>query len=1514
MQNQLDAGREIRQERLANMWARVCALLVVILAGLAFSGWFAGLPVLASLGHELVPMAPSTALLLVLCAGILLLESFKPLRPIALWTGVVVTMFVALVASLLLGLSVRGIHLSVEHLGFDFDDTPGGVPMGHMAPLTAACFLMVALASVLSLIFRSPESKWRDIPQWVAIVLTVISIALLLGYLYGTPLMYESGYVPPALTTSLAFLILGLAWFGNAWLLLSDSTHSEKRIRQYAYVLLLSFLVLATAVVTTGWVYFRYMEGEYQEEVELRLVSISDLKVDNLVRWRKERFGDGAVFQDNINFVGLTRLLTEHPDDMTIRKRMEVWLEHLHKAYDYTHVCLHDSQGRKILSVPDDNQSHGENWRQILNDVIKSRQVTLTDFNRSEHDNRIYLGVLVPLFDEERSDSCLGVLSLHIDPHTYLYPAINRWPTPSRTAETLLVRRDGDHVLFLNPLRFKPDAALGLRLSLEKSDLPATRAALGTKGMVHGLDYRGVPVLAYVRAIPDSPWYLVARMDLAEIYAPLRQQFWMLIAFICSLLVATGAIMYSIWRRQHVRHFRERYQAAEALRLQEERYRHTLDGMMEGCQIIGRDWKYQYVNDAAVKQGKKTREELLGNTMMSVYKGIEESSLFAVLERCMTERVPEHLENEFFYSDGTTGNFELSIDPVPEGLFILSADITERKRAEVRLQHLTDVLRALRSVNHLITHEKDRTTLLHRACQILTEMRGYRSAWIATGDSPQTLQAVAESGIGETFKPVWQGLENGDYPECCLLALEREGIVVMHNTSVNCHACPLAYAYHDTAAMSGALRHGDNIYGVLVVALPEGVADDPEEQDLFRELCGDISFALYSIRLEQEQAQSVEALRESERFAHATIDALSAHICVVDQDGVIVAVNQAWRLFAEENGVKADKVSEGVNYFDVCASAIGADAEAATEFAAGIRAVLNGQTPTFLMEYPCHSQQEERWFIGRVTPFQGQGISRVVVAHENITARKQAVEMMLRNQNMLARTETIAHIGSWEWDAATDAVTWSEELFRIFQMDTKEGAPPFSEQSILFHPEDMPLLQDAVQKSLTQGTPYELEMRAIRKDGAIRFCLIRGYVDEDAGASAKRLYGSLQDITESKQAEEEKKNLQMQLNQAQKMEAVGQLAGGVAHDFNNILQAMMGYTQMLIDAAEERGEVSEELTEIYKGAERAATLTRQLLSFSRRQVMQPKTIDLNDLVVNLLKMLHRVIGEHIKVNWLPGSHLGSVHADTGMLEQILMNLCVNARDAMPQEGMLNIETQNVLIDEDYCKAHAWSTPGRYVLLSVTDTGTGIDDETLKHIFEPFFTTKKEGKGTGLGLATVYGIVKQHDGMITAYSEVGKGTTFKIYLPMCEQKATRVGKLIQGAVVGGDEVILMAEDDEAVRDSGTRILERAGYTVHTAKNGQEAIEIFKQHAAQIDLVLLDVVMPVMGGHEAYKHIQSIRDDVPVLFSSGYSENAVHTNFVLHDGLKLIQKPYSLVALMRAVRAALDDSKKDVSSGQ
>jgi two-component system, cell cycle sensor histidine kinase and response regulator CckA len=409
--------------------------------------------------------------------------------------------------------------------------------------------------------------------------------------------------------------------------------------------------------------------------------------------------------------------------------------------------------------------------------------------------------------------------------------------------------------------------------------------------------------------------------------------------------------------------------------------------------------------------------------------------------------------------------------------------------------------------------------------------------------------------------------------------------------------------------------------------------------------------------------------------------------------------------------------------------------------------------------------------------------------------------------------------------------------------------------------------------------------------------------NEIAGAIA-----NAQLFAERKQAEEGKALLQEQLRQSQKMESIGQLAGGVAHDFNNILTVIHGYSELVINSLDPTNPIREDVKEIKAAAERASGLTRQLLAFSRKQVLQPKVIDLNALVSNMVKMLRRMISEGIELNTLWADDLGRVKADQGQIEQVMLNLAVNARDAMPNGGKLTIETADVELDQDYADLHLSVVPGSYVMLSVSDTGVGMTPEVRERVLEPFFTTKEKGKGTGLGLSTVYGIVKQSGGNIWIYSEPGQGSTFKIYLPRVEEE---VDSMLQSSVVGnkpqqGSETILLVEDEKMVRNLALTILKRQGYNVLEAEDGEMALRIVQKHNGNpIHLVLTDVVMPGMSGHELSDHLKAQCPEMKVIFMSGYTdESIIEKHGLMAPGINFIQKPFQPDALVRKIRSVLD----------
>jgi len=381
-----------------------------------------------------------------------------------------------------------------------------------------------------------------------------------------------------------------------------------------------------------------------------------------------------------------------------------------------------------------------------------------------------------------------------------------------------------------------------------------------------------------------------------------------------------------------------------------------------------------------------------------------------------------------------------------------------------------------------------------------------------------------------------------------------------------------------------------------------------------------------------------------------------------------------------------------------------------------------------------------------------------------------------------------------------------------------------------------------------------------------------------------------------------------QLLQSQKLEAVGRLAGGISHDFNNLLTVILGYSDIMKRNLQEGHPLRRNVEEIVRASERAASLTRQLLAFSRKQVMQPKVFDLNTVVTDLEKMLRRMIGEDVELRVCLQSELGNIEADPVQLEQVIMNLAVNARDAMPKGGKLSIETSNVYLDESYAREHVSVLPGDYVMLAISDTGCGMDEETRQHIFEPFFTTKEQGKGTGLGLSMVYGIVRQSGGNIWVYSEEGRGTTFKIYFPRVTADAEEYKRASQALdVPGGTETILLVEDAALVRNLARQVLETAGYRVFEAASAEAAIDLCERiNGDRIDLLLTDVVMPGMSGNEMSRILVKKQPGMPVLYMSGYTDDAIVQHGVLEAGINFLQKPFSPGALASKVREVLDAS--------
>jgi len=655
--------------------------------------------------------------------------------------------------------------------------------------------------------------------------------------------------------------------------------------------------------------------------------------------------------------------------------------------------------------------------------------------------------------------------------------------------------------------------------------------------------------------------------------------------------------------------------------------------------------------------------------------------------------------------------------------------------------------------------------------------------------------------------------------------------------------------------------------------------------------------------------QAQDALRASEhRLADASadlqrlvdqqsviLDTLPAHVALLGPDGAVLAVNRSWREFGDANNLASTTGCVGDNYLAVCDAA--SDDPTVAQIAAGLKDVLGGRATRFEVEYPCHSPSEERWFRLTVSRLRaGQTGAGAVVMHVDVTDRYLAARAATDAARKFESIFLASPVGIYMVELASERIIEANpSLCTIAGLDHDALVRRPTRDLNLWDP---PAMRDQLVAALLTGTPVQnAEARWRRPDGTGRNVLLSMQLLRLDATGPQVVVTFVSDITEQRQ-------LEVQFRQAQKMEAIGVLAGGIAHDFNNLLSVIVGYTQLLEEEAPLDDSAAASLAQIQRAADQATGLTRQLLAFSRRQVMQLRILDPGEVVWHLEPMLQRFIGEDIKITVEVRGTPGQVRADRGQLEQVLMNLAANARDAMPTGGVLAITVEDADVDDAMAARHPGLQPGSYVRLRVSDVGTGMDAATCARIFEPFFTTKAIGHGTGLGLATVYGIVKQSSGHIRVESQPGLGTRFTIDLPRYRETPDPLSPAADTSVPAGHETILLVEDEDLLRQLLTTVLQRLGYEVIAAASGQAALDIASHTTQPLHLVLTDVVMPGINGRELAEQLLVARPGLRVLYMSGYTEDAVLRHGVSAATVNFIQKPMTPNALATKVRAVLD----------
>jgi two-component system, cell cycle sensor histidine kinase and response regulator CckA len=1143
-----------------------------------------------------------------------------------------------------------------------------------------------------------------------------------------------------------------------------------------------------------------------------------------------------------------------------------------------------------------------------------------------------------------------------------------------------------------------------------------------------------------------------------------------------------------------------RHAADRRLRESEKRYRAITDNANIGIFTSSLDGALLQANPAVARMaGYDTVEDFLAIRGQDLYAhvGDRQRVVNALLEKGSVQDY-EILARE---KDGTRRwislNAVLQKDRVgkPESILGIAEDITGRKAAEEALKESEEKYRLI------FSRERDAIALTDAETNRFLDVN--ESAERLWGYSRQELLCMTALDVSA---------EPQESKGSLLAGACDEGVAV-------------PFRWHK--------RKDGTIFPVEISAGPFTWKGRPVVCSIIRDISGRVA--------------SDRALQDSQFFLRSTLDALSAHIAILDETGTILEVNEAWRCFGKRNDACLTRDGVGINYLEVCDSAHGDSSEGAALAAAMIREIMAGRSKEFRREYPCHSPYENRWFVLRATRFSLGSQVRIVLAHEDITERKMSEEALEASEkryralcdnapigifqtnsegqvryvnsymanlvgaqspeaavshytqlasqlyadsgrrddfiralategkvtdfeyeairtdsshrwfSMNARVSERSHDGSFliegftsditEQRLAKEALRASEEKYRAtfnnaavgmdildhngrfvevndtladFLGYTKEELTHLSLLDVTY-PEDADSSKQF--DALVQAGigSYRLEKRYVRKDGAVVWADISVSAIRNGESKHGMTVGVIVDITSRKTSEEMGRRLttaveqavegivitdpqgnieyvnpayekitgfsreemigqkptllasegddsvtkrviletlargerwsghlvkkrkdggpyeedvtvtpvtdsrgaivnfvvvkrdvtreaalQKQLLQAQKMEALGTLAGGIAHDFNNLLQVTLGFSELLLAEKSQRDPEYADLQKIQQAARSGAELVRSLLTFSRKVEPKFMPLDLNQQVRQVEKLLGRTIPKMIDIRLELAADLHRTNADPAQIEQILMNLAVNAKDAMGEEGVLGIRTENVTLDDEYCRVHIDAEPGDYVLLSVSDTGHGMDSGTLRRIFEPFFTTKELGRGTGLGLAMVYGIVTHHRGHITCSSTVRQGTTFKMYLPAIPREPEVVAESFDEIPALGVETVLLVDDEEFVRELGERILTKNGYRVLTAANGEEAIDLYGRHSDRISLIILDLVMPLMGGKDCLRELLNIAPQARILVASGYSVDTSATECLELGARGFVPKPFRIKELLKQVRKTLDET--------
>jgi PAS domain S-box-containing protein len=943
--------------------------------------------------------------------------------------------------------------------------------------------------------------------------------------------------------------------------------------------------------------------------------------------------------------------------------------------------------------------------------------------------------------------------------------------------------------------------------------------------------------------------------------------------------------------------------------------RQALESSLTGIAISGPDGVLTFVNRSFLRMwGYESPDEVLGRSAVSFWVSPEEA------EQVIRELGQSGAwvgEMDARKKDGERATMHLSAavlvepDGTPVGLVGSFVDISYIKRTEARLRHLGRLHALLSQINQAIVRIRDRDELYPILCDVAIRFGEFRMAWIGlidpdTGITTAAAHAGHEEGYVEWVTGPLDHVSLGHGPTGT--ALREGGVRVCHDIATDPAMAPWREAALERGYASSAsvpFRSRGRVAGTLNLYAGESRFFTDDDVRLLEEIGVDISFALDTLATEADRVEAESALRESEERLRLALSAANQGLYDLDLVTGEATVNPEYArmlgydpaAFHESNEAWMERLHPD-------------DRERVER---EYRSYVAGEIAEYRVEFRQRTGAGDwKWILslGRIVAWSDSGEPlRMLGTHTDVTEAKQAEAALRERDELLRQAVEVAKIGIFQHDHVRDAIYWSPRQREIHGWGPDEPVT-LADFVEMIHPEDRERISDAVVRAHDpQGDGiWDVEHRITRRDGTVRWLTAKSltsFEGEGAERHPVRTVGAVRDVTAEKQADEDRTHLQAQVLHAQKMESVGRLAGGVAHDFNNMLGVILGYADLLGARVEPGNPMKREVDEIRNAAQRSANLTGQLLAFARKQAVSPRVLDLNDTVSHMLTMLRRLIGEHVDLVWAPGKGVWPVRMDPAQVDQILANLCVNARDAVTDTGRIDIRTENVSLDEAYCSQYAGFAPGDYVLLTVRDNGEGMDEEVLAHLFEPFYTTKGLGRGTGLGLATVYGIVKQNHGFIRAESKQGVGTVFSIYLPNCaHEKPAAPEPDPPEAPRGGSQTVLLVEDEPMLLNMARTMLRKMGYRVLSAATPTEALRLADQHSGEIHVLLTDVVLPEMNGVELVSRIRGLHPALRTILMSGYAEGVIPDAELLDEETLFLQKPFTMRVLGESVRKALD----------